>query len=242
MIHKLRYAIEGRREAVALAGPSGVGKTFLVDSLADSLADHDVDCVHLRFPQLSPCELVSWIAVELGCAARNEIQRVDESLHAIESELIDRSQANRHTLLVIDEAQMLDDLGLFETLRLITNLSHQRHPLSTLLLVGQPELLSMLGRQPAFAQRIAQVALLTPLTQLETNDYVAHRFAAAGVATSLVTNNGLETLYRLSGGLPRLVNRLMDLALVVGFAEGAAHIDGQLIESVASELTLLSAA
>ncbi len=242
MLHKLRYAVEGRREAVALAGPSGVGKTFLVESLAELLAGHDIDCVHLRFPQLSPRELLSWIAVELGCATRSELRPADESLHAIEAELTNRAKSNRHTLLVVDEAQLLDDLGLFETLRLVTNLSHNRQPLSTLLMVGQPELLSMLGRQPAFAQRVAQVALLTPLSKRETRDYVTGRFAAAGATTALTTNDGLETLYRLSEGVPRLINRLMDLALVVGFAEGAAHLDGALLDSVAGELAMLRAA
>jgi general secretion pathway protein A len=240
--HKLRYAIEGRCEVAVLTGASGVGKTFLLDHLRSMLSANGFDFHTLRFPQLSPRELLSWIDVELGGTAATTTPAADHSLRSITKSLVERTTAGRHTVLVVDEAQLLEDMGLLETLRCVSNLCHEGRALTTLVLCGQPELLPMIARQPALAQRVAQVALLTPLDVLETRDYVRHRIEAAGGNAKLLTSDGIAVLHELTGGVPRLVNRLLDLALVVGFAEGAPHIDGNLLSSVNSELMLLRAA
>ena len=240
---KLRYAIECRREAVVLAGASGVGKTFLTDELARQFDTAEVDILRLKFPELSPRELLNWIATELGTAPEpTDLPSADQSLRTIEAALIDRVASGQTVALAIDDAQLLEDAGLLETLRLLSNMSHEGRPLATLLLIGQPELLSIIGRSGGLAQRVSQVAVLNPFDAAETGDYLQYRLQAAGAQQEIITPGGVAALVELSGGVPRLVNRLADLALVVGFAEGAAHVDRDLVESVSGELTLLHAA
>jgi general secretion pathway protein A len=47
----------------------------------------------------------------------------------------------------------------------------------------------------------------------------------------------MQPLYELSGGVPRRINRLCDLALLVGFADESSAISAEQVEAVAEELT-----
>ena len=137
---------------------------------------------------------------------------------------------------------MLEDIGTLETIRLLLNLQRDGTPLATVLLVGHNSLLSTLSRTPRLEERLDISALIEPLSTEETADYVAHRLSAAGARSELFSADAIEALYQLSHGVPRRINRLGDLALLVGYANGAQLVDATLIQSVASELAFARAA
>ena len=238
---KLRYGIENHRGAVVLAGPAGVGKTMLVNMLRHELDDAFSPFVHLVFPQMSTRDLLAYLAEEMG-APQTEPPRhtVEESVRRIKSFVVENTHRGSHAVVVIDEAHLLDDCGALETLRLLLNFELAGRPGITLLLVGQPGLLSAVSRLPSLDERVGVKTLLRAFTSDETASYVQHRMHAAGASRDIFTDDAVEAVHFLAHGVPRRIDRLCDLALVVGFADGLVELTGEQIVAVSEELVTVS--
>lgn len=239
---KLRYAVENRRGAALLAGPAGVGKTLLVELLGGELSDEYRPQVHLVFPQMSTRDLLVYLAEQIGAPPSDPPRHtIEESVRRLQSLLTSNCCEGRHAVVVIDESHLLEDCGALETLRLLLNFQVEGRPKLTLLLVGQMSLVSAVGRLSGLEERISVKALLRPLSPVETTAYVRHRLEAAGATREIFTPDAIEALHYLSHGVPRQINRLGDLALLVGFADRLAQLGAQHIEAVSDELVSISA-
>jgi len=241
---KLRYAVTNRAVAALLVGEPGLGKTMIVRLLDEQLQSQCDPIVHLVFPKMPAGELLAYLAAELTGEeeAPGGAPRIDETVRRITRCLEARARAGRHTVVAIDEAHLLDAGESLELLRLLLNFEVDGRPPMTLLLVGQPSLATSLDRVPSLEERLAVKCLLTPLTSEETQRYVAHRIRAAGGDQMMFDRSALEMVHRLAHGNPRRINRLCDLALLVGYAEDRRTIEADQIESIAEELMPLSAA
>lgn len=238
---KVRYAIENQRGAVLLAGPSGSGKTMLVQILRQELGAQFGPFVHLVFPQMSSRDLLVYLAEQLGAPpADSPRHTIEESVRRIEFFLRQNAVLNRHAIVVVDEAHLLEDCGALETLRLLLNFESAGKPTLTLLLVGQMNLISAVGRLPSLDERVAVKTLLRSFTPEETAGYVRHRLRAAGAARDIFTPDAVEALHYLTHGNPRQINRLGDLALLVGYADRLSQIAAHQVEAVSEELVALT--
>jgi len=242
-LHKLRYAVESRRGAALLAGPSGIGKTLLIKQLRDELGDSLGKFAQIVFPLMSSRDFLAYLAEEIGAPQADSPERsVEESLRRLEHTLGEESQSGRHAVLVVEEAHLLEDSGLLETLRLLLNLQSSGTPQFTLLLVGQPSILNAMQRNSPLDERLDLKSLLRPLAVEETGDYIVHRLNAAGATREIFAPEALTVVHQLTGGIPRRINRLCDLALMVGFAGRQHTIDAQQLEAVNAELVTVAAA
>ena len=234
---KLRYAVENRVVAALLSGHAGTGKTLVARLLAERLGEEYRPLVHVTFPQMSTAELTAYLAAELqadgDAAAAATPPTLDRSIRSIERKLAENAAAGRHAVVIVDEAHLLEGTRTFEALRLLLNREHDGRPTLTLVLVGQPALLPTLARMPAFEQRLGVKCLLRPLTRDEVHAYVQHRLQAAEGPTGLFEPEALDALHAITRGTPRDVNRLCDLALLLGFADEAKSIAARRIEAVA---------
>jgi len=239
-LHKLRYGVESRSGALLLAGPAGTGKTMLLDRLVQELDDSYQPLVHLVFPQMSSRDLLVYLAEQLGAPPADPPRHtIEESVRRLEFFLTQNSEQNRHALVVIDEAHLLEDCGALETLRLLLNFEQAGRPSLTLLLVGQMGLVSAVGRLPSLEERIGVKTLLRSLTAEESSAYVEHRMQAAGATREIFSPDALEAIHYLAHGIPRQINRLGDLALLVGFADRLPQLTAGQIESVSEELVAI---
>lgn len=242
-ILKLRYALENNRGAALVTGPSGVGKTLVVETLLEAIDASALKVIRVVFPQMTTRELLSYLARRFQAEAHSaESLPVDESWRVLESELTKRQLAGEQTLIVFDEAHLLEDVGALETIRLLLNLQSPAGPLATVLLVGQSSLVSTLGRMPRLEERIDMMAMVSPLSADDTQGYVEHRLRVAGAESEVFASDAFDALHFHSQGITRRINRLGDLALLIGFANHAGQVDSDLIESVASELAISRAA
>jgi general secretion pathway protein A len=233
---KLRYAIENRRGAALLAGASGSGKTLVVAMLRTMLGEACQPFVHLVYPQMPTDELLAYLAVELAGVPEMQTPSVQQSVRQIERFLSGNAEQGRHAVVAVDEAHLLGDSRSLEALRLLLNFQPEGQPGLTLLLVGQPGILPMLDHLPHLEEWLAVKCLLRPLSLQETGDYLAHRLRVAGTTRAIFDASALETLHRLTHGVPRRINRLCDLALLIGYAEERSTIGGGQIEAISDEL------
>ncbi len=238
---KLRYAIENRRGAALLCGASGSGKTLLVQQLKRQLGKQFRPIVHLVFPQMPAGELLAYLADELTAPAiSGSATTIEQTIRRIEMLLDQNSGQSQHAVVAIDEAQLLDEVRTLEALRLLLNFESGGQPNLTLLLVGQPGLLPQIDRMPALEERLGVKCLLRPFTVDETAAYVNFRLQAAGAKKQIFEPSAMEPLYELSHGLGRQINRLCDLALLVGYAEERKSIGAEQLEAVAQELVTVT--
>ena len=234
---KLRYAIENRRGGAVLAGPSGIGKTLLLQILKSTLAQNVEPIVHVFFPRMHTPELLAYLADELqGTSLSKGTPGTHESLQRIHAILAKNTELNQHAVILVDEAHLIDDPAILETLRMLLNFEFSGCPALTLLLVGQTGLLTALERTPQLEERLDVKCLLRPFSRAETAAYLDHRLRTAGASKAIFSTDALDTLHELTGGVPRRINRLCDLALLIGYAEELETITSEHLHSVQREL------
>lgn len=236
---KMRYVVENRLGAGLLIGGVGYGKTYLAHLLQHELAQTAGPFVHLLYPQLSPAELLAYLAVELG-ADESAVGRgqddLDVTLRQLEQRLRELASGGQHPVIVIDDAHLIDDPQVFRTLQLLLNYQQRADIEFSLLLLGEHNLLGSIERMAQLNERLGARALLKPLNQDETADYVECRLGIAGRADAVFDDGALASIFELSGGVPRRINRLCDLAMLVGYADELPLLTRAEIEAVGEEL------
>lgn len=220
---------------VQLTGEVGTGKTTLCRLLLDQLPENTRVALVLN-PKLTPIELVQTICEELKLDTTGRTSSLKGLTDTLNAFLLDAYAQGLRVVLIVDEAQNLSTESL-EQIRLLTNLETPTQKLLQIILLGQPELRDMLARPELrqLAQRITARYHLTPLDIAETEAYVRHRLAVAGAVRCPFSRLGLRSLYRRSGGVPRLINIVADRALMAGYAHEESNIGERTVNRAADE-------
>ena len=239
---RLHYAIENRRAAAMLCGPGGMGKSLVVNTLQRQLSDQFRPVINLVFPALDSQQLVRHIVDQIDGNA-SEAQAVRDSasdLARFERFLRANLSAKRHAVMLVDEAHLLEENALLEPLRLLLNIAaneSEGEAAWTLVLVGQPTLLSHVERYAPLDERLSVKCMLNRFLPEETSAYIQHRMRESGSrAETIFDMAAMERIHLVTQGIPRRINRLCDLALMVGFAEDRNIITADMIDSVHSDL------
>jgi type II secretory pathway predicted ATPase ExeA len=240
----LQYAIRRREGFVVITGDIGTGKTTLCRALLEQI-DRTTFTALVLNPFLSEEDLLKRILQDFGVVTREEAKSGAFS-RASKQELIDTLYdfllglvpLKASAVLIIDEAQNLP-LSVLEQIRILSNLETDKEKLLQIILVGQLNLQSLL-RAPELRQLDQRVSIryqLEPLDRDGVAGYVAHRLAIAGGSGSVgFTTRALETVYRLTSGIPRLINLICDRALLSGFSERTNRITPEMVVHAAESL------
>jgi len=232
----LVFGLNSEGGCILLTGEVGTGKTTICRCLLEQIPDQANVALVLN-PKLSEIELLETICDELKIDypdTDNSIKTYTDRIHEF---LISSNRKNEKTVLIIDEAQNLSSKVL-EQLRLLTNLETNQRKLLQIIILGQPELLDILARTEMrqLAQRITARFHLQPLTRTEVKAYVTHRLAVAGQNIQLFPENSIKLLYKLSDGVPRLINILCDRALLGAYVESQYTANPPIIKKAANEV------
>ena len=235
MAHLL-FALRGEGCFVLLTGEVGTGKTMVCRCQLEQLPG-EVQVALVLNPRLDVHELLATICDELGIVYPQGATGSKAFVDLLNSFLLDAHGRGKTTVLIIDEAQNLS-AEVLEQLRLLTNLETNNRKLLQIILIGQPELRVLLQRDDLrqLAQRITARYHLGPLQRRDLVPYLAHRLAVAGVRRPLFSRPAIRRLYRLSGGIPRLINTLCDRALLGAYARGRHMANAALVSAAAREL------
>lgn len=231
---RLQYVAE-EREIALLTGEIGCGKTTLSRALMDSLGDEYRFCFIVN-PRLSAVEFLRSIA-----RAFSPLPPADDKeslLNQIADAVFMLHTEGVSAVLVIDEAQLIPDREIFDEIRLLTNFQLDDRNLITVILMGQPELRSMLA-SPVFEplrQRITMQFHLSPLEMDDIQDYLDCRLEVAGGDAGLFSPDAVQRIYELSAGVPRRINQIATNAILEGYGRDETIIDAAIVDAVASEL------
>jgi general secretion pathway protein A len=226
----MEFGIKNGAGFSVLSGEIGCGKTTLIRHLLNDLATtHVVGLVYNTHKDIA--DLLEWIMLAFGLPyeGKSRVALYETFQHF----LIEQHGLDKRVLLIVDEAQNLNPDAL-ESLRMLSNINADKHQLLQVILVGQPQLKTMLMRPDLqqFAQRVAVDFHIKPLDAPEVKNYIQHRLAKAGRETPLFTTAACARLAEASRGVPRVINILCDTALVYGFAAESERIGLTLVEEV----------
>jgi len=237
----LYHGVRGHKGFAVLTGDVGTGKTLLLRCLLEQLTrSDDVAYAYVFNGRLSPCEFLQYVAGDFGLPAAGKNK--SEILSEISRYVVARGAGKLTTLLIVDEAHHLS-IDILEEIRLLTNLETVHGKLLQILLVGQPELDEKLDsfelRQ--LKQRIAHRAQLVPLDADETEGYIVRRLQLAGAepnAGRLFPQDTLQTIFRYSQGIPRLINTICENALITAYARQLPSVTPEIVKDAAADLRL----
>lgn len=232
----LLYGADEAGGFVLLTGEVGTGKTTLCRSALESITDN-VRIALILNPKQSPIELVASICDELQVVYPKNVTSLKALIDRLNLYLLKAYGQGQRIVVVIDEAQNLTS-EVLEQVRLLTNLEVSTQKLLQIILIGQPELQTMLDMPELrqLSQRITARFHLTPLTREETGEYIAHRLKIAGVTREVFTKQAVSEIYKLSRGIPRLINTLSERALIGGYGANLPMIKKDIVKNAAVEV------
>ena len=231
---------------VLLTGDIGTGKTTICRCFLEQIPD-GCHVAYIFNPKLTVTELLQSICEEFHVALTPAAQNpptVKDYIDALNHFLLASHAAGQSSVLIIDEAQNLAP-DVLEQLRLLTNLETRERKLLQIVLIGQPELRTMLARPELeqLAQRVIARFHLDALTATESAQYIAHRLAVAGLTgPSPFEGGALQRLHRLTHGVPRRINLLCGRALLGAWAHGQHQVDRAVVDKAAAEVFGLDSA
>lgn len=231
----LGYSVVSRAGIAVITGEVGCGKTTLIRQMLNQLTQRvTVGLI------TNTANMGENLLKRIMLAFRQEYKGMEPvELHeALENFLIGEYARGQHTILIVDEAQNLP-IETLEELRLFSNINADKDQVLQLLLVGQPGLKEKLEHPDLqqLAQRVVVSFHLKPLRDRETPVYIRYRVRHAGGDPDLFTKAAAALIHTHSGGVPRLINVLCDMALVYGFRDRATRIDARLVEAVINDRT-----
>lgn len=227
---RMRYVAEGRKGAGMITGDVGCGKTTVSRALVQSLPTDRYELGVLAYPALSPQDFLREIIYQMGISS-NASSKVD-LLHTLNDLIMKNLEDKKESVLIIDEAHIIRDRQTLEEIRLLLNFQMNDRFLLSLILIGQPELKETIRSIPPLDQRISLRCHLYPLNEEETKNYILYRLKRAGAKRAIFTYSAIKEIYHYGDGVPRKVNNICDLSLLVGYAKRKTSINGALVREV----------
>ncbi len=231
----LLFGLESGDGFIVVTGDVGVGKTTVCRALLRQLSDRYVTSIVLN-PMLTEKELIRGILEDFGAEAKGGTKK--DHLDALNRFLLESAETGKRPVLIVDEAQDLTPT-LLEQVRLLSNLETEKRKLIQIVLIGQIELKAKLSMHELrqLDQRVTVRAHILPLDRKAMRRYVDHRLSVAGAGgRQLVTDGAEKTLYRCSGGVPRVVNMLCDRAFLSAGLRDAGSIEAQDVRRAAESI------
>jgi len=236
----LLYGVGGGGGFVVLTGEIGAGKTTVCRCFLEQIPRR-CNVAYIFNPKLTVAELLKSVCDEFRIPYEHEgagQATIKDYVDPLNEYLLKTHAVGQNNVLIIDEAQNLSP-DVLEQLRLLTNLETSERKLLQIMLIGQPELRTMLARPELeqLAQRVIAHFHLEALSEDEAGQYIQHRLSVAGLKRGkLFDNKAVHRIHQLTHGVPRRINLLCDRALLGAYAEGKHRVDRLIVDKAAHEV------
>ncbi len=232
----LVYGVKDSSGFIQLTGEVGTGKTTLIRTLLTRIPS-GVDIALVLNPQLSAIEFMATICEELNIPLPEDKSSSKALVDTLNQHLLESHANGRRTILLVDEAQNLST-DVLEQIRLLTNLETTKQKLLQIILIAQPELREILSQTNLrqLAQRVTGRYHLEPLSREESERYIDHRLKVAGGLGNIFEDNAKREVYKLSKGVPRMINVICDRALLGAYSGEVRKVTRQIVRKAAAEV------
>jgi len=223
----LEYGMFEQSGITVITGDVGAGKTTLIRHLLRRIPEDELTVGLISNVHQSLGTLLQWVAIALDLHMDYEDMSNVQIFRRLQEYLIHEYASGKRVVLIIDEAQNMDE-GSLEELRMLTNINADKDQLLQIVLVGQPQLFKLLAHEDMaqVAQRVTAEYHLEGLDLNETKLYIRNRLKLAGAGgRNHFSMQATSVIYYFSGGIPRLINTLCDHALVLAYAKNAQKVD-----------------
>jgi general secretion pathway protein A len=230
----LEYGLLTHAPITLVTGEIGIGKTTLVRHLLRNVPEDFVVGL-ISNSQGNREQLLHWILLALDQTADSNSSYV-QLFNQFQNFLVSTYAAGRRTVLIFDEAQNLP-IETLEVLRMLSNINADKDELLQMILIGQPQLREKINRPELeqFSQRIASDFHLPAMTAEGVDEYIQYRLTVAGAQREIFTPEARRSVFLHSRGIPRLINRVCETALVYAFSDNLAVVDAAMIAKVAAD-------
>lgn len=231
---QLRYLAD-RCGIGTLVGAPGTGKSTVLRAFLASLGRTTYATCYLHETTCAVLDLYRSIARGFHIEPRH---RKADVMRELREQLIRLARTKKtRPVLIIDEAHLLPS-NFLDELRLITNFDEDARDEITLVLAGHPQLESNLSLaiNEALSQRIVQRSRLRSLNRQEVADYIEFRLEHAGRSAALFLPDAVEAVAKASRGVPRLIDRICEQALLVALRLNKKDIDIEIVMEAAEEI------
>ena len=229
------YGIKERKGFLQITGEIGTGKTTLCRALLDTL-DPKTKSAFILNPNLSALQLLKAIVADFGVMVKTRSRM--ELMDVLNQFLITQLTEGNNVVLIIDEAQNLNP-EVLEQIRMISNLETHKEKLIQIALVGQPELRQKL-ENPTLRQLRQRIGIryhILPLERDEVGEYIQHRLHVAGSNGRIqFVPKTVDSIYRYSKGIPRLINMVCDKCLLAGYVYETDEMTLEIVRRCIQEL------
>lgn len=234
----LEYGLVTRAPLTVVTGEVGTGKTTLIQALLRQIEDDTIVGL-ISNAQGNRDDLLRWILNALDIDPTGTDNYVS-LFQRFQDFVIDAYANGRRVILIIDEAQNLGGETL-EELRMLTNINSGKDELLQLILVGQPELRTIISQPELrqFAQRVTSTYHLKPLDRATTANYIQHRLISVGGTGHEITAAAIEVIATHSAGIPRIINKICDMAFVYAASAGQEHVNETTIAELVNDGVIL---
>ena len=232
---QLLYGIKERKGFLAITGEIGAGKTTLCRALVNKL-DANTKSAFIFNSTLPEMQLFQTAFEDFGIPIEKKTKAA--MLRQFSKFLLEELSKNNNVVLIIDEAQNLKN-SVLEELRMLSNLETEKEKLFQMILVGQPQLRDKINSpdMEQLRQRISVRFHITPLENDEIEEYIYHRLKVAGSRGDITfSDTALSSIYKYSNGIPRIINKVCDKALLCAYTIETKHIDLSIIERCIQEI------
>ncbi len=233
----LGYGLAQGEGFIVITGEIGSGKSTLVAYLMDTIDKSRLNAVQLVSTRVGGDDLLRLVAQQFELPSEGVSKA--ELLQSIEFYLHDQARQGKRSLLIVDEAQNLEE-GALEELRMLSNFQLGGHPLLQIFLLGQPEFRDIVQYSPyleQLRQRVIATHHLTAMEPHEIEPYIMHRLTKVGWAGSpRFVGDAYYEMYAYSQGIPRKLNVLASRVLLLGALEGLHEFNGADIRAVVDDM------
>jgi type II secretory pathway predicted ATPase ExeA len=237
---RLMYAVDTMKGLAVLLGDIGTGKTILARRMLDSLPEEEYESALLVIihSHITADWLLNRIARQLG--VEDPAPERLKLLNRLYNRLIELHDKGKKAVVLIDEAQMLQQREIMEEFRGLLNLELPESKLITFVFFGLPELDDHLHLDEPLHQRVALKCRLESFNRDSSEGYINHRLRLAGAKSQFFTPEAIASIHSYSRGVPRLINTICDNTLFEGFLLKKRNISEALVKNIANDLGLFT--